>query len=163
MLAGILSIITHYGNSIFYRLCLPILVVFNKTDVESADKIDRWMRDYNVRASLCVANTSISMNAFLKVAPIRSLCLSPTRWPSHSTSSITRMPLIPCLKVFSMASVSVSSVTGEGTSDLFASIQASAEEYMTIYLPERKVCLVCLSCDPRIEKNGRTTKSTQSS
>ncbi|KAK8799664.1 hypothetical protein WA158_006212 [Blastocystis sp. Blastoise] len=105
-----------YACSIFYRLCLPLMVVFNKNDIEDSEKIDRWMKDYEYFHE-CISE--VRSDSF--ILPL-----------THSLG----LSLEEFYKTLN--TVSVSSVTGEGCIDLFEAINASVSEYNSIYLPERQ-------------------------
>jgi len=100
-----------YACSIMYKFKLPFILVFNKTDVTSADFAIDWMTDYEkfqeaVQDEKAYAGTlSASMGLVLEefYRNITTVCMS--------------------------------AVTGEGVEDLFDKIARAAEEYANVYRP----------------------------
>lgn len=100
-----------YACSIMYKTKLPLILVFNKTDVTSHSFATDWMSNYE------------SFEAALE---------SEKSYMSSLTKSMS-LALDEFYK--NIRSVGVSSLTGVGMDDLFAAISASGQEYTASYLP----------------------------
>lgn len=105
-----------YACSILFKTQLPLIVVFNKTDLCSAEEPIKWLRDYFSFQEAVYAQESKSTNA-----------------PYH-LSLVQSMGLV--LEEFyrNMQVVAVSSHTGEGFDDLFKAVEKSIEAGMPDYL-----------------------------
>lgn len=103
-----------YASSLYYKNQLPIIVVFNKTDLQPAEICMNWMVDFeNYMESL----DGISSHSYLANLN-RSLALVLDEFYQD----------LPCL--------GVSSMTGFGFENLLPNMQKSKQEYLSIYLPE---------------------------
>ncbi|KNB42496.1 ATPase [Blastocystis sp. subtype 4] len=105
-----------YACSIMYRMHLPMVVVFNKADVQDYGLIESWMREYQVFQD----------------------AVSDTNSDSFMIPLTRSMGLV--LEEFynTMRTVGVSSVTGEGIGDLLDAIKEAKEEYFTVKKREEK-------------------------
>jgi len=101
-----------YACSIMYKMKLPMVLVFNKTDVVSHENCMRWMQDCDEFQDALQHETSYLSDL------------------AHSQSLV--------LDEFyrTLKGVGVSAVTGQGLQDLFDAIDESAKEYLTSYRPE---------------------------
>ncbi|DBA92666.1 hypothetical protein WJX77_006128 [Trebouxia sp. C0004] len=103
--------------SILYKSKLPMLLVFNKTDVSRHDFALDWMADFETFHVALQADSSYASTL------------------SKSLSLV--------LEEFycNLKTVGVSAVTGENIDEFFVSVEACAEEYLKYYKPEmdRKV------------------------
>lgn len=98
--------------SILYKMRLPMVVVFNKSDVASPEPIKRWLEDYsNLSDDLKTKDTYLS-------SLTRSLALSLDEFYSGINA------------------VYLSSVTGEGFPDFFKALEKAREEYYNVFLPD---------------------------
>ncbi|TMW66862.1 hypothetical protein Poli38472_011978 [Pythium oligandrum] len=103
-----------YACSILYKLRLPFVVVFNKTDVLRHDFAQEWMTDFE---------------AF-------QTALDQVQDDSYMSNLSRSLSLV--LEEFynNLRSVGVSAATGEGMDKFFDAVNAAAQEYEQEYLPE---------------------------
>ena len=94
-----------YACSIMYKFKLPFIVVFNKTDITSADFALEWMTDYEKFQQAVAGETA------------------------YAGSLSSSMGLVLDEFYHNITAVAVSAVTGEGMDELFAKIDIAAEEY----------------------------------
>jgi len=101
-----------YACSIMYKMKLPMVLAFNKTDVVSHETCMKWMVDCDAFQDALQEETSY----------LSDLC--------HSQSLV--------LDEFyqTLKGVGVSAVTGEGMKDLFDAVGAAAQEYHESYRPD---------------------------
>merc|ERR1712166_813702 len=101
-----------YACSIMYKMKLPMVLAFNKTDVVSHETCMKWMVDCEAFQDALQEETSY----------LSDLC--------HSQSLV--------LDEFyqTLKGVGVSAVTGEGMKDLFDAVGAAAQEYHESYRPD---------------------------
>ncbi|KAL1840281.1 hypothetical protein VTJ49DRAFT_659 [Mycothermus thermophilus] len=113
-----------YACSILYKTKLPMVVVFNKTDIQDAGFAKEWMTDYEAfREAL---DGDENKNAFggqdggsgYMASLLNSMSLMLEEFYSH-------------LKV-----VSVSSVKGTGIDDFMDAVKEKVHEFNTVYQPE---------------------------
>lgn len=103
-----------YACSILYKLRLPFVIAFNKIDVLRHDFAVEWMTDFEAfQAALDQAQDESYMGSL-----------------SRSLSLV--------LEEFynALRSVGVSAATGEGMAELFAAVDAAAQQYADEYLPD---------------------------
>ena len=103
-----------YACSMFYKTGLPIVIVFNKTDVTPADFAQEWMDDFEKFQE----------------------ALDAQREQNYMTSLNRSMGLVLDEFYRTLRAVAVSSATGAGIPELFDAIGAAAAEYERDYLPE---------------------------
>eukprot|EP00249_Psilotum_nudum_P019236 c27156_g1_i1 orf=84-1187(+) len=104
-----------YACSILYKTRLPLLLVFNKTDVAQHQFALEWMEDFE--AFQAAVDTERSYTSNLS----RSLCLVLDEFYHN------------------LHNVGVSAVTGTGIDDFFAKVEAGADEYMAGYRVELEI------------------------
>lgn len=102
-----------YATSILYKTQLPFILVFNKIDVEGAEKCEEWIRDFT---------------AFQRD-------LEDDFEDGYMTGLVSSMSLLleefyQCLKI-----VCVSAVTGQGMDDLFEAVKEARKEYDEVTRP----------------------------
>lgn len=99
-----------YACSIMYKTRLPMVMVFNKSDVKSAHFAQQWMRDYDK------LQADLQENNFL--------------------GTLARS-MAQALEQFyhTLRSVAVSAHTGDGMQQLVESIHAAAQQYEAEYRP----------------------------
>lgn len=100
-----------YACSIMYKFKLPFIVVFNKTDITSADFALEWMNDYE-KFQEAVASEK-----------------------AYAGSLSSSMGLVLDEFYRNITAVAVSAVTGEGMDELFEKIDLAAEEYHKEFRP----------------------------
>ena len=98
--------------SILYKTRLPLLLVFNKTDVTRADFVLDWMRDFESFQAALEGETS------------------------YAATLSRSMSLVLDEFYSSLSSVSVSSLTGEGFLDFLKAADLCGKEYEEFYKPE---------------------------
>lgn len=106
-----------YACSILYKTRLPLIVVFNKTDVMSHEFAVKWMSDFE---------------AFQKA-------LDDEKNSSYSESLTRSLSLALDEFYHNLSTVGVSAHTGEGLDELFKCIDDQKEIYRTTYLADLDV------------------------
>jgi GTPase SAR1 family protein len=108
-----------YAISILYKIRLPMILVFNKTDVKSEDEAVEWMRDFE---------------SFQDA--IRKEEAEEREGSGYMGSLLNSMSLV--LEEFynHLSVIGVSAMTGEGVDDFFAAIEEKREEFEKDYRPE---------------------------
>eukprot|EP00002_Diphylleia_rotans_P002737 TRINITY_DN11754_c0_g1_i1.p1 TRINITY_DN11754_c0_g1~~TRINITY_DN11754_c0_g1_i1.p1 ORF type:complete len:371 (+),score=93.48 TRINITY_DN11754_c0_g1_i1:78-1190(+) len=100
-----------YACSVLYKSKLPMVVLFNKTDITSHDFALEWMRD---------------SDSFRQALESQQ---------SYISSLSNSMSLVLEEFYSSLKTVGMSAVTGEGIGDLFSALDEAKEEYLKVYLP----------------------------
>ena len=114
-----------YACSILYKTKLPMILVFNKTDVRDADFAKEWMTDFEAfQAALKHEEDSGSFGGVFGGGS------------GYMGSLLNSMSLM--LEEFyrHLSVVGVSSMTGKGIEDFFAAVREKAEEFERDYKPE---------------------------
>lgn len=107
-----------YAISILYKTKLPMILVFNKTDVKSEEGAVEWMRDFEAfQAALREEEEEGGGSGYMN-------------------SLLNSMSLV--LEEFynALSVVGVSSMTGDGVEAFFAAVGAKREEFEREYRPE---------------------------
>lgn len=121
-----------YACSILYKTRLPMILVFNKTDVQSADFAKEWMTDFEAfQAALRrEEETGIYGGAEGGVG-------GPAVGGSGYMSSLLNSMSLMLEEFYSHLSVvGVSAMTGQGIDEFFAAVDTKADEFRKDYRPE---------------------------
>ncbi|KAI0018460.1 hypothetical protein F4780DRAFT_516378 [Xylariomycetidae sp. FL0641] len=116
-----------YACSILYKTKLPMILVFNKTDVKDASFAKEWMTDYD--AFQAALSQDEEGNAFGGVE-------GEGMGSGYMSSLLNSMSLMLEEFYAHLSVVGVSSMTGQGVDEFFAAVQEKAEEFRQDYLPE---------------------------
>lgn len=109
-----------YAISILYKTKLPMILVFNKTDVKEETEAVEWMRDFDsFQAALRAEEESMQEGS-----------------GGYMGSLLNSMSLV--LEEFynALSVVGVSSMTGEGVESFFLAVDEKREEFNRDYKPE---------------------------
>ncbi|KAH9843397.1 ATP binding protein [Teratosphaeria destructans] len=108
-----------YAISILYKTKLPMILVFNKTDVKSEKDAVEWMRDFE------------AFQTALKKEEEEE-----RQGSGYMGSLLNSMSLV--LEEFynALSVVGVSSMTGDGVDDFFAAVEEKRQEFERDYRPE---------------------------
>lgn len=111
-----------YAVSILYKIKLPMILVFNKTDVKDESEAVEWMRDFE------------SFQAALRKEEEDQM--AGQEGSGYMNSLLNSMSLV--LEEFynHLSVVGVSSMTGNGVDDFFAAVEEKREEFERDYRPE---------------------------
>lgn len=121
-----------YACSILYKTKLPMILVFNKTDVQSADFAKDWMTDFETfQAALQKEEETGSFGGTDGTRGGPAVGGS-----GYMSSLLNSMSLV--LEEFyrHLSVVGVSSLTGAGIPEFFAAVDEKAEEFERDYRPE---------------------------
>lgn len=119
-----------YACSILYKTKLPMILVFNKTDVKDADFAKEWMTDFEAfQAALKQEEDSGSFGGVEGGGGFGG-------GSGYMGSLLNSMSLM--LEEFyrHLSVVGVSSMTGKGIDDFFTAVGEKAEEFERDYKPE---------------------------
>lgn len=119
-----------YACSILYKTKLPMILVFNKTDVKDAEFAKKWMTDFE--AFQAALNEEQESGAFGGEGSSGGLGAG----SGYMGSLLNSMSLM--LEEFyrHLSVVGVSSMTGNGIDNFFTAVQEKAEEFERDYKPE---------------------------
>lgn len=113
-----------YACSILYKTKLPMIIVFNKTDVKDADFAIDWMRDFE--------NFQIALNED------QELNGEDGTSSGYMSSLINSMSLMLEEFYANLDVVGVSSYTGSGFDDFLNAVDNKVDEYNEYYKTERE-------------------------
>ncbi|KAL1999337.1 hypothetical protein VTN02DRAFT_4667 [Thermoascus thermophilus] len=119
-----------YACSILYKTKLPMILVFNKTDVKDAEFAKEWMTDFDAfQTALRQEEESGAFGAEGGVGGFGS-------GSGYMGSLLNSMSLM--LEEFyrHLSVVGVSSMTGEGVDEFFAAVEEKRQEFERDYKPE---------------------------
>ena len=113
-----------YACSILYKTKLPMILVFNKTDVKDAAFAKEWMTDFD------------AFQAALREEEERGDFTGEGQGSGYMGSLLNSMSLV--LEEFykHLSVVGVSSMTGQGVHEFFEAVQGKAREFERDYRPE---------------------------
>lgn len=122
-----------YACSILYKTKLPMILVFNKTDVQSADFAKEWMTDFEAFQAALQREEETGRAG--GAAP--GLAGPPVGGGSgYMGSLLNSMSLVLDEFYRHLSVVGVSSVTGAGINDFFVAVAEKSAEFDRDYLPE---------------------------
>ena len=114
-----------YACSILYKTKLPMILVFNKTDVRDAAFANEWMTDFEAfQAALRTEEEGGSFGGFEGVGSgymgslLNNMCMVLEEFYNH------------------LSVVGVSSMTGDGIKDFFEAVDEKVKEFERDYRPE---------------------------
>ena len=112
-----------YACSILYKTKLPMILVFNKTDVKKAEFAKEWMTDFEAFQAALKSEESRSSGELGSGS-------------GYMSSLLNSMSLM--LEEFyrHLSVVGVSSMTGNGMEEFFDAVKVKAEEFKRDYQPE---------------------------
>jgi GTPase SAR1 family protein len=119
-----------YACSILYKTKLPMILVFNKTDIKDASFAKEWMTDYD--AFQDALREDEGNNAFGGVEGGDGMGMG----SGYMGSLLQSMSLMLEEFYAHLSVVGVSSMTGQGIDDFFEAVQEKAEEFVRDYQPE---------------------------
>lgn len=118
-----------YACSILYKTKLPMILVFNKTDVKDASFAREWMTDFD--AFQAALRRDEDRNAFGGVEGGDGMGGS-----GYMGSLLNSMSMMLEEFYTHLSVVGVSSMTGHGVDDFFGAVQEKADEFNRDYQPE---------------------------
>ncbi|KAI0206548.1 hypothetical protein F4808DRAFT_407793 [Astrocystis sublimbata] len=116
-----------YACSILYKTKLPMILVFNKTDVKDASFAKEWMTNYDAFQEALAQDEAD--NAFGGVE-------GEGAGSGYMGSLLNSMSSMLEEFYAHLSVVGVSSMTGQGVDEFFAAVKEKAEEFRQDYLPE---------------------------
>ncbi|KJR84896.1 GTPase NPA3 [Sporothrix schenckii 1099-18] len=118
-----------YACSILYKTKLPMVLVFNKTDIKDASFAKEWMTDFD--AFQAALREDEAKNAFGGAEGGESIGGS-----GYMGSLLNSMSMMLEEFYAHLSVVGVSSMTGQGVDHFFAAVETKAEEFIRDYQPE---------------------------
>ena len=113
-----------YACSILYKTKLPMILVFNKTDVKDASFAKEWMTDFEAFQDALRADEESEGGA-------------ESRGGSGYMGSLLNSMSLMLEEFYShLSMVGVSSRLGTGVDDFFAAVEEKKKEFLADYLPE---------------------------
>ena len=120
-----------YACSILYKTKLPMILVFNKTDVKDAEFAKEWMTDFEAfQLALREEENSGSFGGFEGGEGVAG------GGSGYMGSLLNSMSLVLDEFYRHLNVVGVSSMTGQGIDDFFEAVQEKVKEYERDYKPE---------------------------
>lgn len=113
-----------YACSILYKTKLPMIIVFNKTDVKNADFVKEWMQDFEV------FQTALREDQELNGEDGTS--------SGYMSSLVNSMSLMLEEFYSQLDVVGVSAYTGEGFDEFLDAVDNKVDEYNEYYKSERE-------------------------
>lgn len=118
-----------YACSILYKTKLPMILVFNKTDVKDSSFAKEWMTDFD--AFQAALREDENKNAFGGVDGGDSMGGS-----GYMGSLLNSMSMMLEEFYAHLSVVGVSSMTGQGVTEFFEAVKEKADEFNRDYQPE---------------------------
>ncbi|KFY23212.1 hypothetical protein V493_06010 [Pseudogymnoascus sp. VKM F-4281 (FW-2241)] len=119
-----------YACSILYKTKLPMILVFNKTDVKDAEFAKEWMTDFEAfQASLRAEEEEGSFGGVEGGVGVGG-------GSGYMGSLLNSMSLMLEEFYSHLSVVGVSSMTGDGIDEFFEAVQEKADEFNRDYKPE---------------------------
>lgn len=118
-----------YACSILYKTKLPMILVFNKTDVQDASFAKEWMTDFD--AFQAALREDEERNAFGSAEGEAG-----SGGSGYMSSLLNSMSMMLDEFYAHLSVVGVSSMTGHGVDDFFAAVAEKADEFRRDYQPE---------------------------
>lgn len=116
-----------YACSILYKTKLPMIVVFNKTDVKNAEFAKEWMQDFELFQAALTEDQELN---------------GEDGTSSGYMSSLVNSMSLMLEEFYSQLDVcSCSAYTGEGFDDFMDAVDKKVEEYNEFYLAEREAII----------------------
>lgn len=113
-----------YACSILYKTKLPMIIVFNKTDVQKADFVKEWMTDFEAFQAALKADQELN---------------GEDGTSSGYMSSLVNLMSLMLEEFYSQLDIAaVSSYTGEGFDEFLDAVDNKVDEYNTYYKAERE-------------------------
>ena len=113
-----------YACSILYKTKLPMIIVFNKTDVKSADYAKEWMSDFESFQQALAGDQELNGD---------------DGQSSGYMSSLVNLMSLMLEEFYSQLDVvGVSSYTGDGFDEFMSAVDHKVEEYNEFYKAERE-------------------------
>jgi GTPase SAR1 family protein len=120
-----------YACSILYKTKLPMILVFNKTDVKDAEFAKEWMTDFeSFQAALREEEEQGSFGG------VEGAASGMGGGSGYMGSLLNSMSLVLEEFYSHLSVVSVSSMTGQGIDEFFTAVEEKAEEFNKDYKPE---------------------------
>jgi hypothetical protein len=119
-----------YACSILYKTKLPMILVFNKTDIKDASFAKEWMTDYE--AFQAALQEDEANNAFGGNEGGDGMGMG----SGYMGSLLNSMSLMLEEFYTHLSVVGVSSMTGQGIDEFFEAVQTKADEFRRDYQPE---------------------------
>lgn len=116
-----------YACSILYKTKLPMIVVFNKTDIQDSSFAKEWMQDFELFQNALTRDQDLNGNEGASSGYMSSLVNSMSLMLEEFYS---QLDVVGC-----------SAFTGEGFDDFMDAVDKKVEEYNEYYLAEREAIL----------------------
>ena len=128
-----------YACSILYKTKLPMIIVFNKTDVTKADTVKEWMSDFEVFQAALRDDQELNGEDGTS--------------SGYMSSLINSMSLMLEEFYSQLDVVGVSAYTGEGFDELRGAVDNKVDEYNEFYKAERERILKKKEDDEKKRQN----------
>ncbi|OBA19446.1 hypothetical protein METBIDRAFT_46247 [Metschnikowia bicuspidata var. bicuspidata NRRL YB-4993] len=133
-----------YACSILYKTKLPMIIVFNKTDVQKADFAKEWMQDFELFQ--------------MALAKDQDLNGEDGTSSGYMSSLVNSMSLMLEEFYSQLDVVGCSAYTGEGFDDFMDAVDKKVDEYDEFYLAERERILKQKEDDEKKRKASSLNK-----